>query len=136
LVEDDGDEGGGEDQERVAEGEAQERAGGIAQVVGYDEVVFAEHALGFRRAERNHGVVTAAGTDADFYSEESQGVEEGDCERDDRRYPEVGLKDSGEGEHEGDEPEGGLSLEAAVGGFVFVADVEAVGAEFVHQGKG
>ncbi len=79
--------------------------------------------------------MAAAGTDAYLNPEECECVEEGDGEDDSRREPELVLEDAGEGQDEGDHPEGGLGLDAAVGGGVLVADVEAAGAEFFHSHK-
>lgn len=89
----------------------------------------------FGGIEWDHGVMAAAGADAKLDSEERKRVEEGDGEDNSRREPELVLEDSGEGEDEGDHPEGGFGLHAAVGGGVLVADVETAGAEFLHSHK-
>jgi hypothetical protein len=79
--------------------------------------------------------MAAAGADAKFYPEDRERIEEGDGEDDSRREPELVLEDAGEGEDEGDHPEGGLGFDAAVGGSVLVADVKTAGAEFFHGYK-
>ena len=135
LVEDDGDEDGREDQEHVAEGEAPECARGVGEFPGEREIVFHDDRVRFGRVERDHGVAAAAGADAYLDSEECERIEEGDGEYYSRRQPELVLEDAGEGEDEGDHPEGGFGLHAAVGGGVLVADVEAAGAEFLHSHK-
>ena len=135
LVEDDGDEDGREDQEHVAEGEAPERARGVGEFAGEREVAFPDDLGCFGGIERDHGVAAAAGADTYLYSKKCERVEEGDGEDDSRRQPELLLEDACEGEDEGDHPEGGFGLHAAVGGGVLVADVEAAGAEFLHRYK-
>jgi len=135
LVEDDGDEDGREDQEHVAEGEAPERARGVGELQGNREVVLPDDLGCFGGIERDHGVMAAAGADAYLDSEECERVEEGDGEYYSRRQPELVFEDAGEGEDEGDHPEGGFGLDAAVGGGVLIADVEAAGAEFLHRYK-
>ena len=89
----------------------------------------------FGRIEGDHGVMAAAGADANPDSEECERVEKRDGEHDCRREPEVLFEDAREGEDKGDHLEGGLGLDAAVGGAVLVADVEAAGAEFLHLYK-
>lgn len=135
FVEDYGDEDGCEDQEHVAESEAPERAGGVGEVERDRKVVLPDDSVRFGRVERDHGVMAAAGADAEFDSEEGERVEEGDGEDDSRREPELVLEYAGEGKDEGDHPEGGFGLDAAVGGGVLIADVETAGAEFLHSHK-
>ena len=99
------------------------------------DVVISDDLGCFGGIEGDHGVLAAAGADAEFDPEEREGVEERDGEDDSRREPEVFLEDACKGEDEGDHPEGGFGLDAAVGGAVLEADVEAVGAEFFHPDK-
>ncbi len=135
FVEDYCDEDGCEDQEHVAEGETPERAGGVGELQGDWKVVLPDDLGCFGGIEGDHGIMAATGADAEFDSEKRKRVEEGDGEDDSSREPELVLEDAGEGEDEGDHPEGGFGLHAAVGGGVLIADVEAAGAEFLHSRK-
>lgn len=135
FVEDYCDEDGREGQEHVAQREAPERAGGVGELQGDRKVVLPDDLGCFGGIERDHGVMAAAGADAEFDSEEGERVEEGDGEDYSSREPELVLEYAGKGEDEGDHPEGGFGLDAAVGGGVLIADVETAGAEFLHSHK-
>lgn len=135
VVEHDGYKDGGEDEERVAECEAEDRARRIFEFAGHHEVVLMNYSLRLGGFERDHGVAAAPWADAYLYPEDGQSIEKGECECYGCRQPQVGLENARECEDKGNRPEDGLGLEAPVCGPVFVSDVEAVCAEFFHQGQ-
>jgi len=92
------DEGGGEDEHHVAEGDAQERALCLRYVVGRDYVVLVYELSCLGGAERDHGGIFASGADAGFDSEPGDGVEKSYEEYDRGREPEIGVESSQERE--------------------------------------